>query len=123
MKFLLIFSLLFTYILAAPAFNKERDFKQADGTTFKAKAFGNQHLNWIETQDGEVLKYNQETNNFEYAHIKDEKLRASGARYNKNDSKKARALKKVKKIDKDELYKLWNKRMKESHDRKKHKQH
>ena len=117
MKFLIITLILATQIFAAPAFNKTRDFKQADGTTFKARALGNQHLNWIETEDGEVLKYNSKNKNFEYATIKNNRLRASGTRYEKNDSKRARATGQVNKLNKDELYKLWSKKQKESKQR------
>lgn len=119
MKFLLILTLFITYTLAAPAFNKLREFKQSDGTTFEARAFGNQHLNWIETKEGEILKYNEDSKNFEYAKIKDERLKASGARYEQNNSKRARSLKQVNKISKNELRKLWAKRQSDAHERKK----
>ncbi len=119
MKILIVLAFFVSYALAAPAYNKLRDFKQSDGTTFKARAFGNQHLNWIETQDGEILKYNEQSKNFEYAKIKDESLKPSGARYEQNNSKRARSLKHVGKIDKQELRKLWMKKQEEAHLRKK----
>ena len=117
MKFLIISLLLITVALGAPAYNKVREYKQADGTTFKAKGLGNQHLNWIETEDGEVLKYNSKNKNFEYATIKNNSLKASGTRYEKNNSKRARAIGHVNKLNKNELYKLWNQKQQESKQR------
>lgn len=114
MKILLIISILSAILFSAPALNVTREFKQADGTTFTARAQGNQHLNWIETPDGEVLRYNHASKNFEYAIIKDEKLKPSGTRYDKSNSKRARSLGKINKIDKSKLYKLWSTKQKES---------
>ena len=110
MKYLLIFSLTFTYLFSAPAFYGVREFKQADGSSFKAKAKGDQHLNWIETEDGEILKYNPESKNFEYANIKDNQLKASGARYNKDNSKRARSQGHVNRLNRDSVNKLWKKK-------------
>ena len=117
MKLLLLFLLTFSHLFSAPALNVKREYKQADGTTFQARSFGNQHLNWIETEDGEVLKYNHKNKNFEYATIKDNNLKASGAKYNKSNSKKARSLFNINKMDKKELHNLWSKRKKESNER------
>ncbi|MEA2099068.1 MAG: hypothetical protein U9P72_02960 [Campylobacterota bacterium] len=118
MRFLLLFLLTFSYLYSAPAFSILRDFKQADGTAFKAQAQGNQHLNWIETQDGEILKYNNKSKNFEYANIKNSTLRASGVRFEKNNSKRLRSINRINKIDKKELYQLWAKKRKENRLRK-----
>ncbi|MEA3227490.1 MAG: hypothetical protein U9P38_00295 [Campylobacterota bacterium] len=113
MKILLLFIFIISNLLSAPAYQKMRDFKNGDGTVFKAKAQGNQYLNWIETDDGEILKYNQESKNFEYAKIIDNSLKASGTRYEKNNSKRARSLGRINKIDYEDIYKLWKKREKE----------
>ena len=118
MKFLLLLTLTFSSIFSAPALNALRTFKQADGTKFKAKAFGNQHLNWLETEDGEILKYNRKNRNFEYATIKKNSLKASGTRFEQNSSKRARSIGRIDKIDKEELYKLWHKKREESNKRK-----
>ena len=118
MRFLLLFFITINFTFAAPALNIEREFKQSDGTIFKARAKGNQHLNWIETKDGEILKYNKENNNFEYATIKKEKLKASGVKFEKNSSKRVRSLAKINKIDKKKLYELWAKKRKEANKRK-----
>lgn len=111
---LLFFSAL---LFSAPAFDAMREFTNADGTTFMAKAQGNQHLNWIQTQDGEILKYNEVTQNFEYAKIENNALVTSGVKYEKENSKRARTLQQINKIDKKELSKLWSQRQKAAHER------
>ena len=117
MKILTILAISLTLLFSAPALNKTREFKQADGTTFKAKAIGNQHLNWIETEDGEVLKYNAKSKNYEYGEIKNSTLKASGAKFEMNNSKRARSKEHINKINKDELYNLWSKKRQEAHKR------
>ena len=118
MKFILIFLLLTTTIFAAPAFNKLREFKQADGTTFTAKTNGNQHLNWVETEDGEILKYNQESKNFEYATIEDNMLKASGITYEKNNAKRAPTRGQTNKLHIDDVTKLWSEKRRDAQNRK-----
>ncbi|MBU1657476.1 hypothetical protein KKG72_00275 [bacterium] len=118
MKFLLIFSLFVCQLFSAQAYGKLREFQNADGTTFKAKACGNQHLNWLQTQDGEIVKHNPKSRNFEYAHIKNNTLEASGERYEKNNSKRSKTLKDAKKLNNEEVYKLWNEKQRGAHKRK-----
>jgi len=118
MKTLTLLILSFSLLLSAPALNKTKEFKHSDGTIFKAKSVGNHHLNWIETEDGEVLKYNSKSKNYEYGEIKNSALKASGAKYEKENSKRARSRGHVGKIDKNELYNLWSKKRKEAHERK-----
>jgi hypothetical protein len=117
MKTLLLLLFASTLLFSAPAFNAMREFTNADGTTFMAKAQGNQHLNWIQTQDGEILKYNQATKSFEYAKIEGDRLLPSGIKYENNALKKAAARKQVNKIDKSELSNLWSQRQKAAHER------
>ena len=117
MKFILLFSLFITILFAAPAYNKLREFKQADGTTFMAKGQGNQHLNWIETQDGKILRYNQTSKNFDYAEIREESLEASGTRYKKENFKKAKSLQEQKNSLKQSVYDLWAKKNKKAQQR------
>ena len=114
MKPIFLSFILVTSLFSAPAFQKMREFKNADGTTFKAKAQGNQYLNWIETADGEILKYNRESKNFEYAKIEGNFLKASGARYTKRDSKRARSLAHISKLKYKDIYELWRKRQEDA---------
>jgi hypothetical protein len=117
MKTLLLLLFSSALLFSAPAFDALREFTNADGTTFMAKAQGNQHLNWIQTQDGEILKYNEVTKNFEYAKIQENALKPSGVKYEKDASQRARALHQINKIDKNELSKLWSQRQKAAHER------
>ena len=103
MKQILIFLLLLSTLYSAPARGTQRVFEQEDGITFIGKAKGNQHLNWIESSDGEILKYNPTTKNYELAEIKDNSLAPSGVKYN-STTRKAQGINSLKKED---VYKLW----------------
>ena len=108
MKFLLLFILLISYLFSAPAYDGLREFKQADGSTFMAKGQGNQHLNWIETEGGEILKRNQKSKNFDYAEIKESKLKASGEKFEKQSQKRSKSLQKTKRLSKESVNNLWS---------------
>jgi len=108
MRYLLIVVLLSTYLFSAPAFNKTREFKQADGTTFLAKAKGDSYLNWIETMDGEVLKYNSKSKNFEHAKINSGRLEASGEKYENKSATRKSSSRVVNRVNIDDVYKLWH---------------
>ena len=113
MRFITLFLFVTAMLYSAPAFSKMREFKNADGTTFLAQAKGNHHLNWIQTSEGEILKYNKETQNFEYAKIQNNNLKASGVRYNKNNSKRARSLGHINKLFISDIYRLSHMRYEE----------
>jgi len=110
MKFLLLYIATISYLFSAPAFHQTRDFKNGDGTTFKAKAKGDRYLNWIETEDGEILKYNQESKNFEYAKIEKDQLKVSGEKYEKSSSRKVKSFISKDRVQKIDLYNLWRER-------------
>jgi hypothetical protein len=81
MKAIILILLSFIYLYSAPAFNIQREYKQADGTTFTAQPKGDEYLNYIQTSNGDILKYNEKTKNFEYATIKGDNLVPSGKIY------------------------------------------
>ena len=81
MKTALLLLLLSLTIYAAPAYSHLKKFTNADGTTFYATAKGNHKLNWIQTEDGKILKYNKNSKNFEFAKIEGERLIPSGKKY------------------------------------------
>lgn len=118
MKYILLCTLALTQIFAAPALDRMREYTSSDGTTFMAKGQGNHNLNWIKTQDGEILKYNSESKNYEYAQIKENKLRASGVKYEKDNSTRARSIGHINKLDTEELHKLWTQKQVEHHKKK-----
>lgn len=107
MKFFLM--MLFGYLLvySAPARTTLQEFKNHDGSIFFARAKGTHLLNWIETLDGEILKYNAKTQDFEYAKIENNRLIPSGMKYQKENSKRARSLVHINKIFFQDLKKLW----------------
>lgn len=107
MKIVILILLTLNLLYAVPAYSKFREFKHADGTVFIAKAQGNQYLNWIETVDGEILKYNEDSQNFEYANIQENFLKPSGIRYESNNSKIQKSSGRIKTIEKIDVYKLW----------------
>jgi hypothetical protein len=83
MKTTLLILLLSLTLYSAPSYSHLKEFKNSDGTTFYAIAKGNHKLNWIQTQDGDILKYNTRSKNFEFAKIEGKRLIASGKKYTK----------------------------------------
>ncbi len=112
MKYLILLSLTFATLFCAPAYNAKKVCKQANGEEFICRANGNHHLNWIEDEDGEILKYNTKTKNFEYAVIKGIDLKASGVKYQKQNTKKSvsKAKREVQKVERKQLQELMRKR-------------
>lgn len=114
MKYVLSF-LLTVSIFAAPAYNKLRTFTNSDGTTFQGRAYGNQHLNWVQTTDGEILKFNDASQDFEYAKKSNGRLKPSGAKYENNNSIRVRSIHHLNKITDEDLRELWKIRNKKGH--------
>ncbi|SFV74697.1 hypothetical protein MNB_SM-3-588 [hydrothermal vent metagenome] len=98
MRYFVLIFFFYVLLFGAPAMSTKRVFKNADGTTFVARAMGDSYLHWIQTDDGEILKYNKKTKNFEYATIKNNALVASGIEYSVHNSKRARALGRINKV-------------------------
>jgi len=121
MRYLLVLSLIILPLLGAPAFQGKRTFAQPDGSLITYKNRGDEHLHWSESEDGEVIIYNEMTKQFEYAEIKDEMLQPSGKRYKKVDSssKRSRSDMANKHLHKDQLHDLYkikrDKRLKRVH--------
>jgi len=69
MKNLIVIALLSTSLFAAPAYQGKRTFKNSDHTSFVGSQKGDEHLNWIEDRNGNIIKYNRDTKNYEYAKI------------------------------------------------------
>lgn len=101
------------YLSAAPAFQETRDFKQEDGSSFSGRLQGDEHLNWIETSDAEILLFNKASKQYEYATIKDDKLLPSGEKFAPGFKEKKSAPF-GKHIQKKELLELWKKKRREA---------
>ena len=107
MKILLLVILLAIYLFSAPAYNALREFTQADGTVFIAKGQGDQHLNWIETEGGEILRYNNQSKNYEYAEVQNSEIKASGRKFEKQNQKRATPLQQTENLFKKSINELW----------------
>jgi hypothetical protein len=114
MKNLLIFLLTTSVLFSAPSFNQLREYKNADGTLFKARQQGDEYLNWIETPNGDILEYNNQTKNFDYVEIKNGELKASGEKYQNSSALKVKSRTTQTKLSKDSLYELWNQKRAEA---------
>ncbi|MDA3946804.1 MAG: hypothetical protein PF439_09015 [Helicobacteraceae bacterium] len=112
MKYLIIFTLALQLLHAAPAFHGKRTYTQPDGSEVSYRLQGDEHLNWIESDDGEVLLFSKKAKRLEYAEIKDGTLKASGVPYSKTAAVSARAPSSAtpSKVSKEELSILYKKR-------------
>ncbi|MGB5966146.1 MAG: hypothetical protein WBG65_11555, partial [Sulfurimonadaceae bacterium] len=91
MKYLIVLSFITSILLAAPAFHGKRTFTQPDGTVVEYRAQGDEHLNWMESENGDILLYSKKNKRLEYAEIKDNTLKASGVAFSKNGAANASA--------------------------------
>ena len=89
MRFVLLFVFCFSLAYSAPAMPFLRTFTQSDGTTFKARAKGDEYLHYIKTKEGDILLYNPKTKNYDYAIIKGSRLAPSGIPYKKQSTRNA----------------------------------
>ncbi len=81
MKYICILFALTTILFSAPARDSSRVFTQKNGVNFHGHPRGDEHLHWIESADGVILKYNPATKNYELAEIRDHILAPSGKKY------------------------------------------
>lgn len=56
---------------SAPAFKGSMKFKQVDGSTFSGNLKGDEWFNWIEDNQGDIIKYNKKSKNYEYGIVKE----------------------------------------------------
>ncbi len=106
MKLLLLFITTISLLFSAPAFHGKKSFELENGETFKGYVKGDEHLNWIESESGEILLFNKKNSRYEYAEIRNSELMASGIQ--KKLHVKKRTAKPL--LEKEDLYKLWKKR-------------
>lgn len=69
MKKTILISLVGSYLSASSALPMETKFVNSDNSSFYGTKKGDEHLNWIEDKNGNVIKYNPSTKNYEYAKI------------------------------------------------------
>ena len=113
-RYILFFCLSFSLLNAAPAFSKTRQFRQSSGESFSAKVMGDEHLNYILTNDNEVVVFNKESNNYDYAIIAKKNnqryLAPSGFKVMKASSNSKSRSNPFKRITPKELQELYNER-------------
>ena len=104
------------FVFAAPAFSGKRTFVQPDGTEVNYRLKGDEYLHWIETQQGDILLYNEAKNRFEYAEIKDGNLRQSGVLFApKHHQKRASKKNTFHSVSKEELTSLQQQKRQRRH--------
>ena len=87
MKYILLLSLLFSISYSAPAFSAKRVFTQNDGKTFEGYVKGDEYLHYIQTLNGDILKFNHKLKSYTKAIIKNNRLTASTNIYTPNSNK------------------------------------
>ena len=110
MRYLLILSFITSLLFAAPAFHGKRTFTQPDGTQVTYRLQGDEHLNWVESESGDILLYSKKNKRLEYAQIKNNTLEASGIPFSEADTAKPPSAVTPPKISKEELRVLHDKR-------------
>ncbi|HIP59521.1 MAG TPA: hypothetical protein EYH01_03730 [Campylobacterales bacterium] len=70
-KIILLTTSIATLAFGAPAFTGDIEFKQQDGTTFDGKLKGDEWFNWVEDKSDHIIKYNNQSKNFEYGMLEE----------------------------------------------------
>ena len=69
MKKIVWLALVVTLTFGVPAFKGELVFENSDGSTFKGHLKGDEHLNWVEDKQENIIKYNSKTKDYEFARV------------------------------------------------------
>ncbi len=110
MRLFLTLVLLNIITFAAPAYSGTRQYTQPDGTVVHYTMQGDEHLHWLESDDGEILLHNEKGACLEYATIKDGDLKTSGQLYTKRSHLNRAAVQdktRIKKVTQKELQALY----------------
>lgn len=123
MKKLIIFASLITFAFSVPAFEGPIEFKQNDGSTFKGKLKGDEWFNWIEDKEGDIIKYNKESKDYEYGTIQEKNgtldLIPSGIKVGNKPAKTESPDSNISdplKIDKALLEKIWKQKREKAYE-------
>lgn len=117
-KIILALIIISTVVLAVPALKGEKSFMQADGSTFNGYIKGDEWFHWIEDKQGNIIRYNKQSRNYEYGVLKIVKgelnLMPSGVKVFTQMKKTSinQSLQKIQleQIDKDILLEIWKSR-------------
>ncbi len=114
MKKIILMLCLNVLLLAVPAHQEEKEFKQSDNSSFRGQLKGDEWFSWVETKDGYIAKYNTQSKNYEYITLNDE----GDIVYSKVKVQKAlKVPKKIKKVSSAKLSKAWKSAWKNAHKR------
>ena len=87
-----ILILIMAFLLhAAPAFQHPRVFQQPDGSRFTGTLKGDEYLNWIESQHGDIVVFDKATHRYEAATVGKDALHPSGKLYRIDTAKKRKS--------------------------------
>ena len=88
MKKLLMLIAISSLGFAAPAYHGEIEFNQDDGSKFSGHLKGDEYFSWVEDKQGNIIKFNKVSKNYEYAKVKINQGKAelvpAGIKVNKN---------------------------------------
>ena len=103
---IILFLSMITWLYSVPAYQGSIKFKQNDGSTFSGKLKGDEWFNWVEDEQGDIIKYNKKSKNYEYAVVKESngKLDLVPSNVKVGDQVERSGLEK---IDKEILIKIW----------------
>jgi len=102
---IVFFIMVFTVLgFSVPAYKGDIEFKQEDGSKFIGKLKGDEWFSWVEDKQKNIIKYNKESKNYEYAKVieKDGKLElvASNSKVSPNRTSPFQ-------VKKEDLSKIW----------------
>lgn len=116
MKNIILIIILTILGYAIPAYNGDMEFKQKDGFTFFGNLKGDEYFSWVEDEQGNVIKYNNNSKNYEYAKLEDAngtiELVPSGLAVSDVSSSSRSSSAEL--IDKKTLSKIWQKKREKS---------
>ena len=102
-------------LFSIEAFQGNMKFKNDDNTTFDAHLFGDEWFSWIENRHKDIIVYNNESKNYEYARLENEvELKATGIKVTSENGNFLEKLTYIKfKIDRKYLEDIWKKKREE----------
>jgi len=116
MKKLLLVLALISLGVSAPAYKGEITFKQSDGSTFSGHLKGDEWFSWVEDKQQNVIKYNTQSKNYEYAEVITVNgildLAPSGTKVMESNSSRVSAL--GVSIDRNILSQIWKRKREEA---------
>ena len=112
MKILLFTLIMIQILIAAPAYHAKRAYTQPDGTIITYRNKGDEHFNWTESDDGNIIIYNKKNKRMEFAEIKNGSLKASGIMFSKKrtSSSTYRSSTATPRVTKEQLQELYKSR-------------